>query len=163
MKKQTVQCVYYSATRTTQKILNRVAMGTGMKLLEPVDLTNAKTRNEFDGKVEGDLVIVGTPVYEGSVPSIATGPLSKLEGKGKWAVPIGVYGNRSPEDYVSELSGLLRGKGFKIIAGAEFVAEHSYAHKKAPAPTHTRKLQQLLEGQIRLIWMLHLVLVRRLV
>ena len=40
-------------------------------------------------------------------------------------------GNRSAEDYVSELSGLLRGQGFKIISGAEFVAEHAYDHKES--------------------------------
>ncbi len=129
MSEKTVQCVYYSASRTTQKILDKVAEGTGMKVLPPVDITSRKTREGFDGSVEGDLVLVGSPVYEGSVPSIATGPFLKMNGEGKWAVPIGVYGNRSAEDYVSELSGLLRGRGFKIIAGAEFIAEHSYTHE----------------------------------
>lgn len=130
MTDKTVQTIYYSASKTTQKILDKIAEGTGMKILTPVDLSDSKTRKSFDGKIKGDLVLVGTPVYEGSVPSIAIGPLSKLEGEGKWAASIGVYGNRSPEDYVSELSGLLRGRGFKIIAGAAFVAEHSYTHKK---------------------------------
>jgi ferredoxin len=135
MSEKTVQCIYYSASRTTQKILYKVAEGTGMKILAPIDLTDSKTRKSFNGKIDGDLTLVGTPVYEGSVPSIAIGPLSKLEGKGKWAVAVGVYGNRSPENYVSELSGLLRGRGFKIIAGASFVAEHSYTHKKVELET----------------------------
>ncbi len=99
-----------------------------MKVLPAVDITNPKIRKAFDGKMEGDLVIIGSAVYEGSVPFIATAPFLKLEGEGKWAVPVGVYGNRSAEAYVSELSGILRGKGFKIIAGAEFVAQHSYNH-----------------------------------
>ena len=128
-----IQCIYYSASRTTQKILDKVAEGTGMKILPQIDLTNPTTREAFDGKMDGDLILVGTPVYEGSVPFIAMEPLLKLEGEGKWVAPIGVYGNRSAEDYVSELSGLLRERGFKIIAGAEFVAEHSYAHQEAPA------------------------------
>jgi len=34
-------------------------------------------------------------VYEGSVPFIAMEPFLKLEGGGKWAVPVAVYGNRS--------------------------------------------------------------------
>ena len=103
-----------------------------MKVLPPVDLTNPKTRKGFNGKMDGDLILVGTPVYEG-MPFITMEPFLKLEGEGKWAAAVGVYGNRSPEEYVSELSGLLRDRGFKIIAGAEFVAEHSYAHNNAPA------------------------------
>ena len=133
IKMSTVQNIYYSASRTTQKILDKVAEGTGMKVLPPVDLTNPKTRKSFDGKMDGDLVLVGTPVYEGSVPFIAMEPFLKLEGEEKWGAAVGVYGNRSPEEYISELSGLLRDRGFKIIAGAEFVAEHSYAHNDAPA------------------------------
>ena len=130
MIEKTVQCVYYSASRTSQKILDKIAEGTGLKILSPVDLTYPGTRENFDGKIDSDLVLVGTPVYEGSIPFIAMEPFLKLEGEGKWAAVVGVYGNRSAEDYVSELSGLLRDKGFKIIAGAEFVAQHSYNHDK---------------------------------
>ena len=59
-----VQCIYYSASRTTQKILDKVAEGTGMEILPQVDLTNPTTRKAFNGKMDGDLVIVGTPVHE---------------------------------------------------------------------------------------------------
>jgi ferredoxin len=123
-----VQCIYYSASRTTQRILDKVAEGTGMMVLPAVDITNPKTRKTFDGKMDADLVIVGSAVYEGSIPFIAMEPFLKLEGKGKWAVPVGVYGNRSAEAYISELSKLLRDREFKIIAGAQFVAQHSYNH-----------------------------------
>ena len=129
VSQKTVQCIYYSASKTTQKILDKVVEGTGMKVLPPVDITNPKTRRAFVGKMEGDLVIVGSAVYEGSLPFIAMEPFLKLEGEGKWAVPVGVYGNRSAEEYVSELSGLLRERGFKIIAGAEFIAQHSFNHE----------------------------------
>jgi len=120
--------MYYSASRTTQKILDKIAEGTGMEILPAIDITNPKTRKSFDGKIDANLVVMGSAVYEGSVPFIAMEPFLKLEGDGKWAVPVGVYGNRSAEAYVPELSGLLRGRGFKIVAGAEFVAQHSYNH-----------------------------------
>lgn len=124
-----VQCIYYSASKTTQRILDKIAEGTGMETLPAIDITKPKVRKEFDGKTEADLLLVGSAVYEGSIPFIAMEPFLKLEGVGKWAVPVGVYGNRSPEDYVPELAGLLRGQGFKILAGAEFVAQHSYNHE----------------------------------
>ena len=128
--KQSVQCIYYSATNTTQKILNAVAQGTGLEVQPSINIGNPKIRNSFDGRVNGDLLLVGSAVYEGSIPFIAMEPFLKLKGEGKWAAVVGVYGNRSPEGYVSELSGLLRERGFKIIAGAEFIAEHSFNHEE---------------------------------
>lgn len=128
-----VQCIYYSATRTTQKIIHKIAEGTGLKIEAPIDLTNPKIREKFDGKLDSDLVLVGSPVYEGTIPSILLETLNKLEGNNKWAIPVGVYGTRSAEKYVAELSGFLRKRGFKILAGSDFVAEHSYAHTEAPA------------------------------
>lgn len=126
---KSVQCIYYSATNTTQKILETIAQGTGLKSQPSINLTNPKTRKAFTGKIDGDLIIIGSAVYEGSIPFITMESFLKLNGEGKWATVVGVYGNRSPEGYVSELSGLLRGRGFKIIAGAEFIAEHSFNHK----------------------------------
>lgn len=101
-----------------------------MKILPSVDITNPKTRKAFNGKMDGDLILIGSAVYEGSIPFIAMEPFLKLKGEGKKVVPVGVYGNRSAENYVSELSGLLRDRGFKIIAGAEFVAQHSFNHEE---------------------------------
>lgn len=93
--------------------------------------------------MEGDLIVVSTAVYEGSIPSLILEPLNKLKGQGKWAVPIGVYSARSPEEYVKEMSGLLRKQGFKILAAANFVAEHSYAHDQAPAGRDRPNAQDL--------------------
>jgi flavodoxin len=85
MTYKNVQSIYYSASKTTQKVLDKVAEGTGLKVLPSVDITNPKTRKEFDGKLKGDIIIVGSAVYEGSVPFIAMEPFLKLEGEGKWA------------------------------------------------------------------------------
>ena len=127
------QSLYFSPTGGTRKILQKVAEATGLQMEEPIDLTRPTVRGEFSGDVKGGLLLVGTAVYEGSVPSMILEPLNKLKGQGKWAVPIVVYGTRSPEACLEELSGLLRTRGFKILAGANFVAEHSYAHDEAPA------------------------------
>jgi len=39
---QAEQCIYYSTTRTNQKILDKIAEGTGLTEITPIDLTNAK-------------------------------------------------------------------------------------------------------------------------
>jgi len=127
-----IQCVYWSPTGGTRKILESIAENTGLNKKESVDLTRPVVRNQFEGVIEGDLLLVGTSVYAGSIPSMILEPLNKLKGEGKWAVPIAVYGVRSPEACIEEMSGLLRTRGFKILAAANFVAQHSYAHNEAP-------------------------------
>jgi ferredoxin len=80
----------------------------------------------------GDTILVGVPVYHGTMPLPMMEPLNRLEGNGKWAVPVAVYGNRSPETCVDELAKILRERGFKILAAASFAAEHSMASKEHP-------------------------------
>ena len=60
------------------------------------------------------------------------GPLSRIEGEGKYAIPVAVYGNRSPETCVEEMVKILRKRGFKVPAAASFVAVHSLATKDRP-------------------------------
>lgn len=59
-------------------------------------------------------------------------PLNRLEGESRWAIPVAVYGNRSPETCVEEMAGILRGRGFRVLAAASFVAEHSVSSPQYP-------------------------------
>lgn len=128
-----VQGISFSPTRSAYKIGERVVKSTGLTISPSIDLTRPEIRAKFDGTVQGNVIVVSTAVYEGSIPSMILEPLNKLQGQGRWAVPIAVYGSRSPEECVNEMSGLLRKQGFKILAAANFVAEHSYATDEAPA------------------------------
>ena len=128
----TVQCIYFSPTGTTRRTVKAIAEGTGLRILEPIDITLPAPRESWSGSAEGDLLLVGVPVYSGTIPSHPLEPLHRLEGNGRWAVPVAVYGVRSAEDTVKQLSGLLRLRGFRILAAANFVAEHSYSHDKLP-------------------------------
>ena len=47
-------------------------------------------------------------------------------------MPVAVYGNRSAETCVDELAKILRDRGFRILAAASFVAEHSMASIEHP-------------------------------
>jgi len=128
-----IQCIYWSPTGSTRKIVEMVVKNTGLQQKENINLTRPKVRKQYDGIIDGDLLVVGTSVYEGSIPTMILEPLNKLKGEGKWAVLIAVYGTRSAEACLEEMSGLLRTRGFKILVAANFVAEHSYAHDEAPA------------------------------
>jgi ferredoxin len=127
-----IQSLYFSPTGTTRKILSTIEEHTGLTSISPTDLTLPRQRESFNGKVEGAVILVGVPVYAGTIPLPMMEPLNRLEGKGKWAVPVVVYGNRSAETCVEELSKILRHRGFKILAAASFIGEHSYASKEHP-------------------------------
>jgi ferredoxin len=127
-----IQSLYFSATGTTKKIISTIEKHTDLRSELPIDLTLPKQREAFTGKVMGDIILVGVPVYHGTMPLPIMEPLNRLEGKGKWAVPVVVYGNRSAETCMDELAKILRDRGFKILAAASFVAEHSIASKEHP-------------------------------
>ena len=121
------QILYFSPTGGTRKIISKIQEDTGLKTAPPIDLTLSGNRRSFNGRIEGDLLIVGTPVYAGTIPHPFWESLQQLEGEGKWAVPIAVYGNRAPDSTIEELSKLLRERGFKILAAASFISRHSFA------------------------------------
>jgi ferredoxin len=131
-KAKRVQSIFFSPTSTTQKILSTIAEHTGLPPANNIDLTLPHQRDTFAGKVEGEIILVGSPVYHGSPPWPMMDPLNRIIGEGKWAIPVAVYGNRSAETCVEEMVKILRGRGFKILAGASFVAEHSWASKSHP-------------------------------
>lgn len=74
--------------------------------------------------VQGVLMAV-VPVYGGRVPEVALERLRALRGDGTPAVAVVVYGNRAYEDALLELHTELTANGFKVIAAAAFIAEHS--------------------------------------
>jgi ferredoxin len=127
-----IQSLYFSPTGTTRRILSTIEKHTGLPSTSQIDLTLPKQRESFAGKVQGDVILVGSPVYSGSPPWPMIEPLNRLEGDGRWAVPVAVYGNRSPDTCVDELAKILRDRGFKILAAASFIAQHSMASKEHP-------------------------------
>jgi len=127
-----IQSLYFSPTGTTRKILSTIEEHTGLPSELPIDVTFPEHRESFAGKVQGGVLLVGSPVYSGSPPWPMIEPLNRLEGHGKWAVPIAVYGNRSPDTCVDELAKILRSRGFKILAAASFIAQHSLASMDHP-------------------------------
>ena len=122
-----VQSLYFSPTGTTKRVLSTISENMGIPSMQPIDITLPKPRESFNGEVQGDLLLVGSPVYHGSPPFLMIEPLNRLEGEGKWAIPVAVYGNRSPDTCVEELTKILRSRGFRVAAAASFSAEHSFS------------------------------------
>jgi len=126
------QVLYFSPTGGTRRIISKIAENNGLKLAPQIDLTPSGKRKSFTGRVGGDVLLVGTPVYAGTIPHPFLTSLQQLHGERKWAVPVAVYGNRSPDTAMEELTKVLRGRGFKILAAASFIAQHSFATPQHP-------------------------------
>lgn len=127
-----VHAMYFSATGTTEKVVCALAealaeKAAGGAAITRIDFTLPPARKEPVAFSPTDLVVFGVPVYAGRVPNVLLKYLNTLEGKGAWAVPVVLFGNRDYDDALVELQDLLAATGFQVIAGGAFVGEHSFS------------------------------------
>ena len=127
-----VQYLYFSPTGSTRKIVETVSKGMGVPMKTPISITIPQERDSFSGQVDGDLLIVGVPVYAGTFPSLILSPLNKIDGNGHWALPVAVCGNVRMGTCLAELCGILKRQGFTIPAAGNFIAQHSFACEDFP-------------------------------
>jgi len=118
---------YFSPTGGTKKVADAIAAGFDTPIVE-MDLT------KVDGAAalgENDALMVVLPVFAGRVPQISLERLSALRGNGRKAVAVVVYGNREFDDALLETKDALEAGGFRVVAAAAFIAEHSIARSIA--------------------------------
>lgn len=114
-----VELYYFSPTGGTY----RVARQFCVELAE-----NVKENSLFDMEIaqpQNDMVVVAAPVFGGRIPGIVTERLQQLEGCGKNAIVLAVYGNRAYEDALLELTNVMKERGFQVVAAAALLAQHS--------------------------------------
>jgi ferredoxin len=127
-----VRTIFFSPTRTTARIVEAIAQGTRLNLVEPLDLTPpANQIGQFE-QVSDALTIIGAPVYGGRVAPEAARRLRRLRAAGTPTGIVVVYGNRAFEDALLELRDLATESGFIPIAAAAFIGEHSYSTEALP-------------------------------
>ena len=112
---------HFSPTGGTKKIADAIAAGFGTPVVE-MDLTKVDAVPELGEK---DAVMAVLPVYGGRVPQISLERLAALKGNGQKAVAVVVYGNREFDDALLETRNALEANGFRVVAAAAFIAEHS--------------------------------------
>jgi len=131
-KIQSLKLVCFSPTGTTRTVIQSIALGTGFKSLELIDITNPNTRKQSLQTAKNELLIVGVPVYMGRVPSIATEWLQTIKADNTLVVCVVVYGNRTYDNALLELKDILVKSGCKPIAGAAYIGEHSFSTNETP-------------------------------
>jgi ferredoxin len=132
MKTSKVNLIYYSPTGTSKKVLDGIAKGLGVKGVTHIDLTPAEAAAKSHSIPAGELAVIATPVYGGRVPMVAAQRFKTVKGNGTPAVLIAVYGNRAIEDALIELKDITTEQGFKTIAAASFIGEHSFSNEATP-------------------------------
>lgn len=118
----------FSPTGGTRAVADAI---TGKMLTTDVDLTLREVSNMQVNAAMPLLAVV--PVYAGRVPAVALERLQKLHGTGGAAVAVVVYGNRAYDDALAELVQALQQGGYRVIAAAAFIAEHSVIRSIAHA------------------------------
>ena len=130
-----VSTLYFSPTGTTKRIVAGIAnrlMGKDENLrINKIDFTLPKYREKGRQFSKDDLVIVGVPVYAGRVPNVLIKYLNSIHSNGALAVALVVYGNRNYDDALIELRDILDSNGFRVIAGAAFIGQHSFSNTLA--------------------------------
>lgn len=114
---------YFSATYTTRKVSQTIIQGL-TKSYEEYDLTCQIPAEDIYCE-SNDLLVVGVPVYAGRVPQQAAKALKKFKGQNTPSIIVCVYGNRDYDDALLELQNIVEENGFKTIAAATFIAQHS--------------------------------------
>lgn len=95
------------------------------RISEQVHTVDMRSQDELFVESNEELLVFAVPVFGGRIPAIASENISKLNGDGKKAVTLVVYGNRAYEDALLELNTTVKKAGFHIIASAALVAQHS--------------------------------------
>ena len=118
---------HFSPTGGTRKVADAIAAGFSVPVAE-MDLSKADSAVTLG---DHDALMAVLPVYAGRVPQISLERLSALKGNGRKAVAVVVYGNREYDDALLETKDALEAGGFRVIAAAAFIAEHSMSRSIA--------------------------------
>lgn len=122
--------IYFSPTHTSKQVGEAIVRGMGASNVIMTDLT-LKSVDEMVLPTSALAVIV-VPVYGGHVAPLALERLGGISGTDTPVALVVVYGNRAYEKALQELDEFVLLRGFKVIAGATFIGEHSYSSTKYP-------------------------------
>lgn len=129
-----VSAMYFSPTKTTETVVLEIAESLSKELDSPLseyNITKEDARKNSYSFGEDDVLVLGLPVYSGRIPEIVEDYIKNIKGDNSKAVIVSVYGNANIGDALLEMKNILTDNGFKVIAGASFIGEHSFTDKLA--------------------------------
>lgn len=128
-----LRVLYFSPTGGTAKIARTLAGELGRRLgLKPeyIPFTKPEEREKEYRFGPEELLVMASPVYAGRLPNkLMPEYRAKIFGEDTPALPICVFGNRSPDEAPRELVLLLEGNGFRTVGAAAFAGRHAFSDK----------------------------------
>ena len=137
-----ITVLLFSPTGGTQ----RAAMLLAERLAhtaQQVDLSRPDCAPRAFGK--DDVVLAAGPVFGGRIPALMAERLRQCQGNGARAIAAAVYGGRAYEDALVELDDLLAAQGFRVVAAAALLAEHSIVRTIAAGRPDAQDAAQLAD------------------
>lgn len=125
----------FSPTGTSRKNMMAVVKGLDMSDVTHCDYTyyHIDSGNDLDRQLSSDdLALFSVPVYGGKVAPTALERMEQVRGEDTPAILLVTYGNRNFEQVLVQLADFVRERGFRPIAAAALVGEHSYSNAKYP-------------------------------
>ena len=125
-----IWAMYFSATGTTEKIVTCIADELAAReggRAERYDFTLPQAREGQPEFGVNDVVVFGVPTYAGRIPNLLLKYVQSVKADGALAVPVVLYGNRNYDDSLMELKLTMEGNGFRPVAAAAFIGEHSFS------------------------------------
>ena len=120
--------IFFSPTHTTKKVIDAITNGLGINNHKTINLNRLEKRRNFYYKARpGEALILGIPVYEERIPDLLYPVLAKLNGQGQPMIVVTNYGNICAGIALKQLYKMMKKQGFKIIAAAHFIGEHSFS------------------------------------
>lgn len=120
---------FFSPSDTTRKYAKAMTDAFGGES-QLIDLTHGSCEIESE-LIDGDTVLLISPVYAGRIPALAADLFRQIDGHGMRAIVAVVYGNRDYDDALLELADIAVNDGFDVIAAGAFIAQHCIFPKVA--------------------------------
>lgn len=153
--KHEVFALFISPTHNTEKAVRALASGIAKVVsgndYYAINLTAADSRvGDFDF-AEGDIVIVGSPVYAGRVPNKLM-PYYRdcVFGNGAMGIALVTYGNRAYDDALKELGAIMVTNDFDLINAFAVPAEHSFTSELATGRPNDDDLNYLFDYGVKI-------------
>lgn len=123
--------MYFSPTHSTEKIVYTIAKSWGVPEQRTINISTLTQRHNFKFNIQpNEAIILGIPVYEERIPDLLYPVLTKVRGSGHPMILVVTYGNISAGIALKQLSRMMKNQGFKIIAAASFIGEHSFSQEE---------------------------------
>lgn len=121
----TLHQIYFSPTGTTHRVVDAISHGFSPHEIFSYDLT--MEQGQLEKRITDGVALFACPVYAGRVPIDFLTRIASITADEVPAILVAVYGNREFEDTLVELCNVVMEKGFRVIAAAAFIGEHSFS------------------------------------